>query len=96
MFAVQSDEDHQAPLVLTDIKQRTFLSVLEFIYGNSCNLTDETAVEVMAASIEYGLDGLTKVCLPIANYHGKRCIIAVQIRAALFAIPHYYSSVFDS
>lgn len=61
MFAVQKEEEQPAPLVLTDIKPKTFLAVLEFIYGNCCNLTVDSVVDVMAASIEYGLDGLTKV-----------------------------------
>lgn len=61
MFAVQKDEEQSAPLVLTDIKPCTFLAVLEFIYGNCCSLATETVVDIMAASIEYGLDGLTKV-----------------------------------
>lgn len=62
MFAVQQKEEEQpVPLVLTDIKPSTFMAVLEFIYSNCCNLTEETAVDIMAASIEYGLDGLTKV-----------------------------------
>ena len=64
MFAVQKEESQEppAPLVLTDIKPKIFLSMLEFIYSNCCSLTMETVVDVMAASIEYGLDGLTKVC----------------------------------
>lgn len=61
MFAVQRTEEQPAPLVLTDIKPRIFLAMLEFIYGNCCSLTSESVVDIMAASIEYGLDGLTKV-----------------------------------
>lgn len=61
MFAVQKTEEQPAPLVLTDIKPRVFLAVLEFIYGNCSSLTPECCVDIMAASIEYGLDGLTKV-----------------------------------
>lgn len=61
MFAVQKAESHQAPLVLTDIKPKTFLAVLGFIYGNYCDFHVDTVVDIMAASIEYGLDGLTKL-----------------------------------
>lgn len=61
MFAVQKDEEHAAPLVLTDIKPKIFHAIMEFIYGNCCNLANDSVVDIMAASIEYGLDGLTKV-----------------------------------
>ena len=61
MFAVQKTEEQQAPLVLTDIKPRIFLALMEFIYTNCCNLSTECVVDIMASSIEYGLDGLTKV-----------------------------------
>ena len=61
MFAVQKIEEQQAPLVLTDIKPRIFLALMEFIYCNCCSLSSENAVDIMAASVEYGLDGLTKV-----------------------------------
>lgn len=67
MFAVHKEEDVQpTPLVLTDIRPKTFLAVLEFIYGNCCSVTTECVVDIMAASIEYGLDGLTQVYIIIA------------------------------
>ena len=66
MFAVQKDEaaatdSPPAPLVLSDIKPTIFLAVLEFIYTNCSSLSTEIVIDVLAASIEYGLDGLTKV-----------------------------------
>ena len=65
MFAVQKEEAQlespPAPLVLSDIKPTIFLSVLEFIYTNCSSLSTEIVIDVLAASIEYGLDGLTKV-----------------------------------
>ena len=63
MFAVQKEEEHSAPLVLTDIKPKIFLAVLEYIYTNCCSLNTELVIDILAASIEYGLDGLTKVRL---------------------------------
>lgn len=63
MFAVQKTEEQQVPLVLTDIKPKIFLAMLEFIYSNCCSLSSESVVDIMAASIEYGLDGLTKLCI---------------------------------
>ena len=63
MFAVQKEEVQSppAPLVLSDIKPTIFLAVLEFIYTNCSSLSTEIVIDVLAASIEYGLDGLTKV-----------------------------------
>lgn len=65
MFAVQKEEAQlespPAPLVLSDIKPTIFLAVLEFIYTNCSSLSTEIVIDVLAASIEYGLDGLTKV-----------------------------------
>ena len=64
MFAVQKDEAPEsppAPLILSDIKPTIFLAVLEFIYTNCSSLSTEIVIDVLAASIEYGLDGLTKV-----------------------------------
>ena len=65
MFAVQKEEAQlespPAPLVLSDIKPTIFLAVLEFVYTNCSSLSTEIVIDVLAASIEYGLDGLTKV-----------------------------------
>ena len=65
MFAVQKEEAQlespPAPLVLSDIKPTIFLAVLEFIYTNCSSLSTDIVIDVLAASIEYGLDGLTKV-----------------------------------
>lgn len=63
MFAVQQGDDQPAPLVLSDIKPTIFLAVLEFIYTNCCSLSTDMVIDVLAASIEYGLDGLTKLCV---------------------------------
>ena len=70
MFAVQKDrgeagESPPAPLVLSDIKPTIFLAVLEFIYTNCSSLSTDIVIDVLAASIEYGLDGLTKVAAAI-------------------------------
>lgn len=64
MFAVPKDEAAQSqetPFVLSDIKPTIFLAVLEFIYTNCSSLSTEIVIDVLAASIEYSLDGLTKV-----------------------------------
>ena len=40
-----------------------FLAVLEFLYSNSCKLTQAIVVDVLASAIEYGLDGLVQACV---------------------------------
>ena len=62
MFAVKQGEgEPPVPLVLSDIRPSIFLAVLEFIYTNCSSLSTDMVIDVLAASIEYGLDGLTKV-----------------------------------
>ena len=46
-----------------------FLTVLEFIYSNSCKLSQATVVDVLASAIEYGLDGLAKCCSDFIQAH---------------------------
>ena len=73
MFAVQKNETESSgtPLVLSDIKPSIFLAVLEFIYTNCSSLSTDMVIDVLAASIEYGLDGLTKV---ISMYNTHVCV----------------------
>lgn len=37
--------------------------MLHFIYTNSCKLSQETVVDVLASAIEYGLEGLVHCCV---------------------------------
>ncbi len=60
MFAVK-DGESSAPLVLSDIRPQVFLAVLEFIYTNCSSLSTDMVIDVLAASVEYGLEGLSKV-----------------------------------
>lgn len=50
------------PLVLPDVRPSVFLTVLEFIYTNSCQLNSDIAIDVLASAVEYGLDGLANCC----------------------------------
>ena len=87
MFAVQKEEAQlespPVPLVLSDIKPTIFLAVLEFIYTNCSSLSTEIVIDVLAASIEYGLDGLTKVddltmCL-LGLFKSKIGLLSLQL-----------------
>eukprot|EP00056_Hartaetosiga_gracilis_P017575 m.7725 g.7725 ORF g.7725 m.7725 type:complete len:286 (+) comp5867_c0_seq1:80-937(+) len=75
MFAEQksqgkrSADKKDASLVLADLKPKVFKTLLEFMYCNRCSLTQNTVVDTLAASIEYGLDGLADCCSDyIKNY----------------------------
>jgi len=52
-----------ALLVLPDVRPTVFLTVLEFIYTNTCKLSQTTVVDVLASAIEYGLEGLVQCCV---------------------------------
>ena len=88
MFAVQKEEAQlespPAPLVLSDIKPTIFLAVLEFIYTNCSSLSTEIVIDVLAASIEYGLDGLTKVDDSIYNVCTIVCWGFLKAKLAYF------------
>jgi hypothetical protein len=67
MFATSeqavTEESEPDPLVLSEVQPNIFLALLEFIYTNCCSLSTDMVIDVLAASIEYGLDGLTKLCV---------------------------------
>eukprot|EP00040_Diaphanoeca_grandis_P043557 m.268431 g.268431 ORF g.268431 m.268431 type:complete len:284 (+) comp78466_c0_seq1:212-1063(+) len=64
MFAADSpkrgSEPKKAPYVLPDVRPTVFLTVLEFIYTNACQLSQATVVDVLASALEYGLEGLVQ------------------------------------
>lgn len=57
------DADTNVPLVLPDVRPTVFLTLLEFIYTNSCKLSQSTVVDVLASAIEYNLESLAKCCV---------------------------------
>ncbi|XP_064606856.1 BTB/POZ domain-containing protein 19-like [Liolophura sinensis] len=67
MFADQSQKngspEKDVPFVLSDMSPDVFLSVLEFIYTNCVTLKKDSAIDVLATALEYGLDELRKVCV---------------------------------
>lgn len=62
MLADQSNQKDM-PFVMSDIDPEIFLAVLEFIYTNCVTLNDKIAVDVLASSIEYGLDELRRLSI---------------------------------
>jgi len=65
MFADKASgaHDKDVPLVLSDMSPEIFLSMLEFIYTNTVTLSSKTAIDVLATSLEYGLDDLRDLCV---------------------------------
>lgn len=53
----------ESPLVMYDVDPKVFLPVLGYLYTNSISLEPRTAVDFLAAGLEYGLDSLKQVCL---------------------------------
>jgi len=60
MFAdkLSGGHDRDVPLVLSDMSSDVFLAMLEFIYTNTVTLSAKNAIDVLATSLEYGLDDL--------------------------------------
>ncbi|KAK6175504.1 hypothetical protein SNE40_013957 [Patella caerulea] len=54
--------DKDVPLVLTETSPEVFLAMLEFIYTNCISISSKIAVDVLASSLEYGLDELKRLC----------------------------------
>ncbi|XP_059583724.1 BTB/POZ domain-containing protein 19 isoform X2 [Alligator mississippiensis] len=52
-----------APIALSSAQPEAFLAMLEFLYTNRVHLTSVTALEVLASSVEYGLDDLRQLCV---------------------------------
>lgn len=62
MFADSALSDG-SPLILADIKPIIFMAILEYIYTNCCSLSTLSVIEVLHSAIEYGLDGLRRICV---------------------------------
>ncbi|XP_039267725.2 BTB/POZ domain-containing protein 19-like [Styela clava] len=64
MFVQQSIHatgDQEVPYVLADVRPEVFLTTLDYMYTNCCTLTPNLAPDVLAMSIDYGLDGLRRL-----------------------------------
>ncbi|XP_060070404.1 BTB/POZ domain-containing protein 19-like [Ylistrum balloti] len=65
MFADQaqrgSSGDKDVPCVLSDMSPDVFLAMLEFLYTNCVTLTPKIGIDILATSIEYGLDELRRL-----------------------------------
>lgn len=51
------------PYQLHEIRPEVFLTTMDYMYTNCCTLTPNLAPDVLAMAIDYGLDGLRKLCV---------------------------------
>lgn len=51
------------PYHLPDIRPEVFLTTMDYMYTNCCTLTPNLAPDVLAMAVDYGLDGLRKLCV---------------------------------
>ncbi|CAG5118785.1 unnamed protein product [Candidula unifasciata] len=64
MLAEKNNSDEKdVPYVLPDVSPSIFLAMLEFIYTNCVTLSPNTATDLLATALEYGLDGLRDLCV---------------------------------
>jgi len=80
-------------LVLPDVRPTVFLTVLHFIYTNSCQLSQETVVDVLASAIEYGLEGLIGCCV---DYVTERLTVDTACEAIQAAITYSQDELRDA
>lgn len=81
--APAAESDAHVPLVLPDVRPTVFLTLLEFIYTNSCKLSQTTVVDVLASAIEYNLDGLAKCCVQFITNGLKVDTACEAVQAAI-------------
>ncbi|KAI8786879.1 BTB/POZ domain-containing protein 19 [Biomphalaria glabrata] len=64
MFADKPNTgDNNVPFVLSDMSPEIFTALLEFLYTNCVTLSPKTAIDVLATSLEYGIDDLRDLCV---------------------------------
>lgn len=61
--SIHATGDHEVPYVLADVRPEVFLTTLDYMYTNCCTLTADLAADVLSTAIDYGLDGLRRLCL---------------------------------
>ncbi|GFS00749.1 BTB/POZ domain-containing protein 19-like [Elysia marginata] len=81
MFAEKSNPgEKDIPFVLSDMSPDIFLAMLEFIYTNCVTLSSKIAIDVLATSLEYGIDDLRDLCVEFlaANLTGTNACDLMQ------------------
>ncbi|XP_008107744.2 BTB/POZ domain-containing protein 19 [Anolis carolinensis] len=60
---LSQSQEVRAPLILRQVQPKVFLAVIEYLYTNAVSLNNLIALEVLTASMEYGLDDLRRICV---------------------------------
>ncbi|KAK3786959.1 hypothetical protein RRG08_037424 [Elysia crispata] len=63
MFLDSNREREDMCFDIKDMTPQTFLTMLEYIYTNFISLNSENAVDILATTLEYGLDDLRDLCV---------------------------------
>ena len=76
--------DPDAPLILADIRPKVFHAVLEFIYTNSAAISSDGVCDLLAAAVEFSLEGLKRLCAQFMQEHCDKELVCEFLQAALF------------
>lgn len=74
---------NEEPYVLADMTPDLFTSILQFIYTNTCKINSQNVMNVLSASMEYGMDQLVKIC---EKYIGESVTIETACDAMQAAV----------
>ncbi|KAI6649776.1 BTB/POZ domain-containing protein 19-like [Oopsacas minuta] len=75
--------DPEAPLILADIRPKIFHTVLEYIYTNSATITTDGVCDLLAAAVEFSLDGLKKLCNQFMRDYCDKDLVCEFLQAGI-------------
>lgn len=81
----QKPDQQDVPLVLADITPEVFLSLLEFLYTNTCTLNSKNVMDVMGCAMEYNLEQLQRIC---EQYIGETLSVETASEAMQIAVTY--------
>ncbi|XP_068675832.1 BTB/POZ domain-containing protein 19-like [Montipora foliosa] len=81
----QKPDQQDVPLVLADITPEVFMSLLEFLYTNTCTLNNKNVMDVMGCAMEYNLEQLQRIC---EQYIGETLSVETASEAMQIAVTY--------
>ena len=76
--------DPEAPLILADIRPKIFHAVLEFIYTNSAAISSDGVCDLLAAAVEFSLEGLKRLCTQFMRERCDKDLVCEFLQSGLF------------